>query len=115
SIMKTFILIAITSIIVTNIYAQEPADGLRYSWLTQNGTARNQAIGGASASLGGEFSTLFVNPAGLGFYKTDEVVLTPAFNLQKNKSTYKTNLSNTSLNKFNFGASGLLFSFDNNQ
>ena len=113
--MKTFILIAITSIIVTNIYAQEPADALRYSWLTQNGTARNQAIGGASASLGGEFSTLFVNPAGLGFYKTDELVLTPAFNMQKNKSTYKTNLSNTSLNKFNFGASGLLFSFDNNQ
>ncbi|MDQ6755593.1 MAG: hypothetical protein M3004_01540, partial [Bacteroidota bacterium] len=112
--MKTFILIAIT-IIATNIYAQEPTDALRYSWLTQNGTARNQAIGGASASLGGEFSTLFVNPAGLGFYKTDELVLTPAFNMQKNKSTYKNSLSNTSKNKINFGASGLLFSFDNNQ
>ena len=113
--MKAFILITITFIIVNNTYAQEPADALRYSWLTTGGTARNQAIGGASGSLGGEFSTLFVNPAGLGFYKTDELVLTPAFTMQKNKSTYKNILSNTAKNKFNFGASGILFSFDNNQ
>jgi len=81
----------------------------------QSGTARNQAIGGASGSLGGEFSTLFVNPAGLGFYKTDEFVLTPGYSFYNNKSSYKGSLSNTSTNKFNLGASGLLFSFDNNQ
>src|SRR4029077_8676232 len=100
----------ISFFIVTNLFAQEPSDALRYSWLTQSGTARNQAIGGASASLGGEFSTLFINPAGLGFYKNDELVLTPGFNLQKNKSIYKGTSSSVSDNNFNYGATGAIFS-----
>lgn len=111
--MKTYFYIAIFLFAIKNTYAQEPTDALRYSWTTQSGTARNQAIGGASGSLGGEFSTLFVNPAGLGFYKTDEFVLTPGYNLYNNKSTYKGSLSGTKHNKFNLGASGLLFSFNN--
>ena len=61
--------------------------------LTQNGTARNQAIGGAGVSLGGEFSSLFINPAGLGFYKTSEIVITPGYSLKNFKSTYKNNPS----------------------
>lgn len=109
--MKTYFYIALSLFAITKAYAQEPADALRYAWTTQSGTARNQAIGGASGSLGGEFSTLFVNPAGLGFYKTDEFVLTPGYNLNNNKSTYKGLLSNTKNNKFNLSASGFLFSF----
>jgi hypothetical protein len=111
--MKTYIYIAIFLLAITKTYAQLPEDALRYSFTTQNGTARNQAIGGASGSLGGEFSTLFVNPAGLGFYKTDELVITPGYNLYNAKNTYKGILSKSSLSKFNFGASGVLFSFDN--
>jgi len=95
---------------ITKTYAQEPADALRYSWLTQNGTARNQAIGGAGASLGGEFSSLFINPAGLGFYKTNEFVLTPGYSLKNFNSTYKNNQASSNNNNFNLGASGLLFS-----
>jgi hypothetical protein len=108
--MKATYLIAIALFAITNTYAQEPADALRYSWLTQNGTARNQAIGGAGVSLGGEFSSLFINPAGLGFYKTSEVVITPGYSLKNFKSTYKNNPTSGSNDNFNMGASGLLFS-----
>ncbi|HUS02155.1 MAG TPA: hypothetical protein VMY77_10535 [Chitinophagaceae bacterium] len=111
--MKTYFYIAISLIAITKTYAQDPGDALRYSWTTQSGTARNQAIGGASGSLGGEFSNLFVNPAGLGFYKTDELVLTPAYNMYNNKNTYKGIMSNSSQSKFSIGASGVLFSFNN--
>ncbi|HEV8081424.1 MAG TPA: aromatic hydrocarbon degradation protein, partial [Chitinophagaceae bacterium] len=85
--MKTYLYITIFLLPCINTFAQEPIDALRYSWTTQNGTARNQAIGGASGSIGGEFSTLFVNPAGLGFYKTNEFVLTPGYILNTNKSS----------------------------
>ncbi len=95
---------------VTGLYAQEPADALRYSWLTQSGTARNQAIGGAGVSLGGEFSSLFINPAGLGFYKTNDFVLTPSYSLKKNKSSYRSTNSKSNEDNFNLGASGLLIS-----
>ncbi len=108
--MKTIIFITIIFCAAHTGFGQEPSDALRYSWLTQSGTARNQAIGGASASLGGEFSTLFVNPAGLGFYKTSEFVFTPFYKMQKNKSIYKGEKNQVSDNQFNLSASGILFS-----
>lgn len=91
-------------------YAQEPADALRYSYLTQpGGTARNQAIGGAGASLGGEFSSLFINPAGLGFYKTGDFAFTPQFSMKNSKSNYRGTAANDNSNNFNLGTSGILF------
>lgn len=108
--MKTTYILAITLLAITNAYAQEPQDALRYSWLTQNGTARNQAIGGAGASLGGEFSSLFINPAGLGFYKTSEFVITPFYSLKNNTSNYLANPAAIKNNNLNLSASGILFS-----
>jgi Long-chain fatty acid transport protein len=111
--MKTKFFIVVCFCLLQQAYAQEPTDALRYSFITQSGSARNQAIGGASASLGGEFSTLFMNPAGLGFYKTNEFVFSGAFGFQKFNSTYKGDLSSLSKNNFNMPATGLLFSVPN--
>ncbi|MEP6597283.1 MAG: aromatic hydrocarbon degradation protein [Ginsengibacter sp.] len=108
--MKAIYIMVIALLAITGLYAQEPADALRYSWLTQSGTARNQAIGGAGGSLGGEFSSLFINPAGLGFYKTNDFVLTPSYSLKKNKSSYRSTNSKSNEDNFNLGASGLLIS-----
>jgi hypothetical protein len=114
--MKTNFLILIFLIAFSYSYGQEPADALRYSYLTQNGgTARNQAIGGAGASLGGEFSSLFINPAGLGFYKTGDLVVTPQFSIKNSKSEYLgTNASNNGTN-FNMGATGVIFASPSSQ
>src|SRR5437868_6165556 len=111
--MKTKYFIALCLCLIGKAYAQEPVDALRYSYLTQGGTARNQAIGGAGASLGGEFSSMFINPAGLGFYKTNEFVLSGALGIQKAKSTYKGDLTTESKNNFNIPATGVLFSIPN--
>lgn len=108
--MKAKYLAIFFLLILSNSYAQEPADALRYSYLTQGGTARNQAIGGAGASLGGEFSSLFINPAGLGFYKTGDFVLTPGYSIKNDKSNYLNSNGSATNNNFNLGASGLVFS-----
>ncbi|CAN5222923.1 outer membrane protein transport protein [soil metagenome] len=107
--MKKILSIAILLIAYNSCFAQEPADALKFSWTTQGGTARNQAIGGAGVSLGGEFSSLFINPAGLGFYRTGEWVFTPGLALQKNKNNYKDLLTKSAKNYFNLGASGAVF------
>lgn len=108
--MKANFLILFFLIAFSYSYAQEPADALRYSYLTQNGgTARNQAIGGAGASLGGEFSSLFINPAGLGFYKTGDIVVTPQFSLKNSKSEYLGTKANEKGTNFNLGTTGVLF------
>ncbi len=90
------------------LFAQEPADALRYSWYTPGGTARQQAVGGAMASLGGDLSAAYVNPAGLGFYKTGDFVLTPGYNFLNNKSTYYNRTEKDKKNNFSFGTSGVV-------
>ena len=90
------------------LLAQEPADALRYSWYTSSGTARQQAIGGAMTSLGGEISATFVNPAGLAFYRTGDFVLSPGFNLLNNKATYFGRTEKDKRNGFAFGTSGVV-------
>lgn len=97
----------------TIVFAQVPEDALRYSFYPQNGTARNLAIGGAMGSLGGDLNATFVNPAGLGFYKTSEFVLSPGFNLNNNKSSFRQTDSKTNKNSFAFGPSGWVFGFSN--
>ncbi len=89
-------------------FAQEPADALRYSFTSQGGTARNQALGGAGASLGGDYTSLFINPAGLGFYKTHDFVITPTYYLKNSKADYLQSNSASKENKLGLGATGIV-------
>jgi hypothetical protein len=102
-----FILISIAS--MQYLRAQEPADALRFSWYAPNGTARQQAIGGAGGSLGGDISATFINPAGLGFYKTGDFVLTPAYRFSTNKASYFGRTEKEERDVFSFGTSGVVF------
>jgi hypothetical protein len=114
--MKRIVFIAFCIALTQCIMAQEPADALRYSWYTSSGTARQQSIGGAGVSLGGDITSTFINPAGLGFYKTGDFVLTPGFKLFDNKSTYFGRTEKDSRNSFAFGTSGIVIGDgDNNK
>ena len=89
--------------------AQIPEDALRYSWLTPNGTARSTAFGGALTALGGDLQSVFVNPAGLGQFKTNEFVLSPGFSFSSNKSDYLGTAGKASRSGMALGTSGLIF------
>ncbi len=92
--------------------AQIPDDVLRYSYFPGSGTARNIATGGAMVSLGGDISALYVNPAGLGLYKTKEFVFTPSFNLNNNKFDFRGTSQATSKAVANFGTTGFVLGFN---
>lgn len=49
----------------------------------QYGTARSMALAGAMTSLGGDASSMMINPAGLGMYRTTEATLTPLAIIQR--------------------------------
>src|SRR5678816_3330997 len=89
-------------------FGQEPADALRYSWYTQSGTARQQAVGGSMGSLGGDISATFVNPAGLAFYRTGDFVLAPLYQFQNTKATYMGSKSSDKMNRFTWGTTGFV-------
>src|SRR5690349_2820666 len=107
--MKKILLLLLSFCTVKSIMAQEPEDALRLAWNVQSGTAREQAVGGAMGSLGGDISATFVNPAGLGFYKTGDFVLTPRFGFMNNKSTYFNRTESDKANTPNYGTSGVVF------
>jgi len=89
--------------------AQLPEDALRLGFTQPSGTAREQAIGGAMGSLGGDLSSNYVNPAGLGFYKTGELLISPSFSMIGTKASYlSNNTKSASANHFMLGTSGLV-------
>lgn len=92
-----------------SLLAQSPEDALRFSWNVQNATARIQAVGGAMGSLGGDISATFVNPAGLGFYRTGDAVFSPGFAFGKTRAGYLGRNEDTTANKFSFGTTGFVF------
>ena len=104
------ITIAISTLTAT---AQNEVDALRYSTQNLTGTARYAAMGGSFGSLGGEFSALSSNPAGIGMYQFTEFTFTPTFNLNSTKSYF--NGSNISdYNKgLDIGNLGLVFTIPN--
>ncbi|MHA4807638.1 hypothetical protein ACX0G9_06010 [Flavitalea flava] len=105
-------LLLVSLVACQQLAAQLPEDALRASWTTPSGTAREQAIGGAMGSLGGEISSGFVNPAGLGIYKTNEFVISPGFRFLMDKSTYLgTKTSGNSVTNYNMGTTGLVYSY----
>ena len=96
------------------IYGQIPEDVLRYSFYPQNGTARNLAIGGAMGSLGGDINANFVNPAGLGNYKTGEFVFTPGIYLNNNNVNFRDTKLKSSKSNFTLaGPIGIVYGFTN--
>ena len=99
----------------THASAQLPEDALRNSWTTPSGTARQQAIGGAMGSIGGDITAGFINPAGLGLYRTGELVVSPGWQLfNSTHSGYLgTNTAGAAVNHFNMGASGFVVTLPN--
>jgi hypothetical protein len=88
--------------------AQEPSDALRWSWTLPSGSARQQAIGGAMGSLGGDISATFVNPAGLAFFRTGDLVISPGFQQIQQNATYLNRDESAKRGQMSFGTSGLI-------
>ena len=114
------------SILFQQAGAQTLSDAYRLSNLKVNGTARASAMGNAFGALGGDFTSLSINPAGIGVYRKNELVITPVikfnnseFNLNGSKfsddkyhikvnsigfvGSFNTNSANSGLVSFNFG------------
>ena len=73
--------------------AQSDVDALRYSQIHFGGTARSMGAGGAFGALGGDFSSLSTNPAGLGIYRSSELIFSPGLmNINSETNFYGTGL-----------------------
>ena len=84
--MKQRIFFLVLIVITFSTQAQNEIDAFRYSSQNMFGTARSTAFSGALGSLGGDFSCISNNPAGLGMYQFTEITFSPSFNLNSTSS-----------------------------
>lgn len=70
---KWYTIYALALLMPVSMMAQSDEDALRFSTLDFGGTARSWGSANAYSAVGGDFSTLSMNPAGLGIYRSSEL------------------------------------------
>ena len=109
--MNKYLNIALTSIVLLplSVKAQNEVDALRYSQVTGAATARALSLGGAGGSYGGDFSSLSINPAGIGIYRSSEVMFTPTLRVNTMNGSYLGTNSSDNNTRFGIGNLGGVF------
>jgi hypothetical protein len=97
---------------VAQIYTY-PGLGKQFSTSYATGTARMQALGGASSALGADLSALTGNPAGLGFYTRSEVNMSLAYTGIQTKSSYLSTADEASESQIQLPTLGMVISSNN--
>lgn len=108
--MKKIVIIMLSLICGSTVFAQNASDVLRYSYLQPGGTARFIGSGGAFGALGAEFGGISQNPAGLALFRTDELTLTPSLHFANTDAGLKGGTTyDKTKSKFGFDNIGLVF------
>ena len=90
--------------------AQYVDQALIFSQQHFGSTARSKAMGNAFGALGGDFSSLSINPAGIAIYQRPEVSLSAnLINMNNTQSTYQGQSSDDRSTTFNFRNFGYVF------
>ena len=113
--MKKYIFIAIMLIgIPVLLQAQNEVDALRYSQNFFGGTTRAYSMAGAFGALGGDFSSLSINPAGVGVYRSTEFTISPTLMYDKMEATFLGNRTLDSKYQFYLNNLGMVSTIKTN-
>lgn len=100
---------------ILTMNAQNETTALRFSQYNPFGTARYSAQGGAIGALGGDFTSVVTNPAGLGLYRSSEFSVTPSFYWVNTSSDFEGSRTDASQFKFNLGSIGMVNAMTSNK
>jgi hypothetical protein len=106
---KKIILVAITVIATQTTYAQYLADALRFSQFQNSSTARFDGLGGYKSAIGGDLSSLYGNPAGVGMFTKSEFNLTPSLKLRNNDAKFLNSNNNGISSNIDLNNVGVVF------
>ncbi|MCG8581620.1 MAG: outer membrane protein transport protein [Bacteroidales bacterium] len=70
------------------IEAQNLDDAVRFNKRELTGTSRSLGMANAFGALGGDLSSLSINPAGIAVYRTSEFAFTPSISLNQSKASF---------------------------
>ncbi|MEY4432635.1 MAG: hypothetical protein RLZZ44_765 [Bacteroidota bacterium] len=110
---KITLLLLLGHLFYTSLQAQEIRDALRYSQENTNGTARYRALSGAFGALGGDLSSINVNPAGSVIFSNNQLGFTLNNTTKTNHANYFGDTAKESDNSFDLNQAGGVFVFKN--
>ena len=109
--MKKILLTVFTiAVMIGAASAQYVDQTLIFSQQNFGSTARSKAMGNAFGALGGDFSSLSINPAGIGIYQSSELSLSTSLNINNTQSTYQGQTGDDRSTNFNMRNFGYVFS-----
>lgn len=85
---KTFLKIALFLALTIGANAQNITDAVRWSVTNPGGTARTLGVGGSFGAMGGDFSVININPAGIGEYRKSEFTFSPSLNFSDSRANF---------------------------
>ncbi len=107
--IRGIVLLAGMTINTVNLLAQDVREAYNLSNLTVQGTARSMGFGNTLGSVGGDFSSLSVNPAGIGVYRSSEFSFTPSLRINSATGDYAGSTSTDNNARFGFNNLSLVF------
>lgn len=110
--MKKILFLLISGLTISASYSQEVSDAVRYAQDNLIGTARFRAMSGAFGAVGGDLSSLSVNPAGSAIFSNNQVGVTLSNQDIKNNSNYFGTPMSDKKNSFILNQAGAVFVFN---
>ena len=107
---KIMILTALAMFVSVGAGAQTVYDATNIASKDLSGTARFVGMGGAMGALGGDISTIGTNPAGIGIYRSNDIVASFGYSMTDVESKYGGQTFNMGKNRWNFDNAGVVFS-----
>lgn len=102
----------IACFVVTFSQAQDITDAVRYSSDELSGTARFRALSGAFGALGGDISSLSINPAGSAVFLNSFATLTLSHNQTETNTGYFNGMTSSKFSGVNFDQAGAVMVFN---
>ena len=111
--MKKYFSILLVLAAISNTTSQTLADALLYANDNLSGTARYRSMSGAFGALGGDFSSINVNPAGSAVFLNNQLSFTLSNFNTRNKSNYFGSKTTNENNAFDINQAGGVLVFNN--
>lgn len=86
--MKKYLIYTVLGLTLASTQAQDLNDALRYSQTNIQGTARFRAMGGAFTALGGELSSISLNPASSSVFYNSQIGMSVGSKITNSKASY---------------------------
>ena len=110
-IKKSFIIYLLLGISAT--YSQTYEDVLRYNSFYHDGSSRFNSMGGAFGALGGDLSSISINPAGSSVFLESEFGISLNYKSQEIDNSFNSSLSSSKDDLISFNQAGFVLVYEN--